>query len=664
MASHFVIAQERAFLFEDYRRALERAAQVGAHIGGVRGHPVEAEHRYYHALALAADDPSAEPLSAAERASRRQIIEGHREKLAAWAEGSPAGFGHRWLLVSAEAARLAGDDRTAMDLYERALESAAKHQHPGGEGLAAELGARFHLTAGRRHVARAYLLHAQEAYARWGADAKVADLRRRHKDLLPETTGPAAPVAANAGLDLAAVMRVSQAISGELTTDDLLRTLMTSVLETAGAQRGFLVLRGEGDAIAEARVLPEGGVGLARSDGSLDARDDLAHSILRQVERTRAGVVLEDATADGPFRSDPYVVRARPRSVACLPLIRRDRLLGVLYLENDLAAGAFSPERRAALEMLTAQAAISLENARAHEALARRARAQDDELGRANADLVGALARVKDAQKRLLVQEKLATLGGLTAGIAHEIKNPLNFINNFAESSVGIADEILDELRALRARIDPEPLANLEELLGELRRNAAKINEHGRRADDIVRSMLEHSRGGSATARAVDLNALLKEYVNLAYQGFRSQDASFNTTIETSYAPGLAPMSLQPQDMGRVFLNLVNNACYAVHAKKKALGRQFAPVLRVSTRDLGHAVELRVRDNGMGIPAEVRERMFQPFFTTKPTGDGTGLGLSISLDIVTGQGGTLEVATEEGHFTEFIITLPRKAEGA
>jgi signal transduction histidine kinase len=156
---------------------------------------------------------------------------------------------------------------------------------------------------------------------------------------------------------------------------------------------------------------------------------------------------------------------------------------------------------------------------------------------------------------------------------------------------------------------------------------------------------------------------LLKEYVNLAYQGFRSQDSSFNTAIEADYAPGLAPMPLIPQDLGRVFLNLVNNACYAVHAKKKALGRSFSPALRISTRDLGHAVQIRIRDNGTGIPADVLARIYDPFFTTKPTGDGTGLGLSISHDIVRDQGGTLEVETQEGEFTEFVITLPRAQEG-
>jgi signal transduction histidine kinase len=442
------------------------------------------------------------------------------------------------------------------------------------------------------------------------------------------------------------------------------RLLLTQALAMTGAGRAVLVL-GEGETLVEA-LRSEGGPAFqAPRAASIHDHEDLPRSIVRHVARTGEGVILEHAAAEGPFRSDPYVLHTRTRSVLCVPLRRSTGhdgapSTGALYLEDNAAAGAFSPEVHAELGILATQAAVSLENAGAHEAIVQKARAQEGELGQTHADLAGALLRVKDAQKRLLVQEKLATLGGLTAGIAHEIKNPLNFINNFAESSVSIADELSEVLGAQRNAIDPEVRAVLEELLGELRGNAAKIHEHGRRADDIVRSMLEHSRGGSVTSRAVDVNALLKEYVTLAYQGFRSQDPTFNTSIEPSYAQGLAPLSLVPQDMGRVFLNLVNNACYAVHAKKRALGRAFSPLLKIATRDLGHAVQIRIRDNGTGIPAAVRERIFQPFFTTKPTGDGTGLGLSISHDIVQERGGTLEVETEEGAFTEFVITLPKQ----
>ncbi len=651
LACYRMIALQRAFLLEDWGRALEHAALSEAGLAALRGHPVEAEHRFFHALALAAYEPS-----------ELATIEAHRDRLAVWARGAPATFLHRHLLVAAEAARLAGDDRAAMSLYERAVATAAEHQQAGGAALAAELAARYHLAAGRPRVARAYLSDARRAYARWGADAKVADLGRRYSDMALESSigpasGPRGPTAAP--IDLAAVIHAAQEIAGERGTGELLRRFLTSALEIAGAQRGVLALRGDEEVVVEAH-LEGGSTRVAQSPGSFEDRGDLPLSIVRHVEQRRETVALEHAAAGGPFRSDPYVVRARPRSVLCLPLLRRERLLGVLYLENNLISGAFPRELAAALELLAGQAAVALEGARVHDALTRRVHHQEEELARSNADLSGALLRVKDAQKRLLVQEKLATLGGLTAGIAHEIKNPLNFINNFAESSVGIADELLEELHTQRGRLDPDATATLEELLGELRGNAAKINEHGRRADDIVRSMLEHSRGGSATPRPVDLNALLKEYVNLAYQGFRSQDSSFNTSIEASYAPGLAPLLVVPQDLGRVFLNLVNNACYAVHLKKKAQGRQFAPLLRISTRELGHAVEIRIHDNGTGIPAEVREKIFNPFFTTKPTGDGTGLGLSISRDIVAGTGGTLEVETGEGQFTEFVITLPRK----
>ena len=271
-----------------------------------------------------------------------------------------------------------------------------------------------------------------------------------------------------------------------------------------------------------------------------------------------------------------------------------------------------------------------------------------------------ALRELKTAQASLLHAQKMAALGQLTAGIAHEIKNPLNFVNNFA----GLSVELLDELKTAAApgiaTLDDDTRAEIDETVGMLTGNLEKIAEHGKRADGIVTSMLAHSRGSSGDRRSTDINALVDEALNLAYHGARAQDQSFNITLERDFDRSLAPIELVPQDLTRVFLNLFGNGFYAAAKRSREAGDGFRPVLKVTTRDLGGEIEIRVRDNGTGIPPESRDKLFQPFFTTKPTGEGTGLGLSISYDIVTQQhGGTIEVDSMFGEFTEFTIRLPR-----
>jgi signal transduction histidine kinase len=273
---------------------------------------------------------------------------------------------------------------------------------------------------------------------------------------------------------------------------------------------------------------------------------------------------------------------------------------------------------------------------------------------------------LKAAQASLIQAEKMASLGQLTAGIAHEIKNPLNFVNNFA----GLSVELLDELKetaapAINALAD-DKRAEIDETITMLTGNLEKIAEHGSRADGIVKRMLEHSRGTSGERRSVDLNGLIEEALNLAYHGGRAQDASFNITLERDFADKIAPIELVPQDITRVCLNLFGNGFYAATKRQKQESDPaFKPTLKVSTRDLGDAVEVQVRDNGVGIAPEIRDKLFQPFFTTKPTGEGTGLGLSISYDIVTQQhSGTITVDSRVGEFTEFTIRLPRTHETA
>jgi two-component system, NtrC family, sensor kinase len=272
-----------------------------------------------------------------------------------------------------------------------------------------------------------------------------------------------------------------------------------------------------------------------------------------------------------------------------------------------------------------------------------------------------ALRELQTAQASLVHAQKMAALGQLTAGIAHEIKNPLNFVNNFA----GLSVELLDELKEASAQamdvLDARKRAEITETIQMLTGNLEKIAEHGRRADGIVRSMLQHSRGGSGDWQATDLNALVEEALNLAYHGARAQDQSFNITMERDLDRNLAPVDVVPQDLMRVFLNLIGNGFYAANKRSRRGDGAFRPVLKVTTRDLGNAVEIGVRDNGIGIPREYREKLFQPFFTTKPTGEGTGLGLSISFEIVTQQhGGTIAVDSEVGEFTEFTVRLPRR----
>jgi two-component system, NtrC family, sensor kinase len=272
-----------------------------------------------------------------------------------------------------------------------------------------------------------------------------------------------------------------------------------------------------------------------------------------------------------------------------------------------------------------------------------------------------ALRELQAAQASLLHAQKMAALGQLTAGIAHEIKNPLNFVNNFAGLSVELLDELKEAAAQAMGALDADKRAEIVETIGMLTSNLAKIAEHGRRADGIVRSMLQHSRGGSGERQLANLNALVEEALNLAYHGARAQDQSFNITMERDFDRNLAPIEVVPQDVTRVFLNLIGNGFYAASKRGREDGSKFRPVLKVATREAGEVVEIRVRDNGVGIPPEYREKLFQPFFTTKPTGEGTGLGLSISYEIVTQQhGGTITVDSEVGQFTEVTVRLPRR----
>jgi len=371
-------------------------------------------------------------------------------------------------------------------------------------------------------------------------------------------------------------------------------------------------------------------------------------SLVGRTALERKPVHIPDCLADPEYLSMDYQAVGQYRTMLGVPLLREGLPIGIIGMQRT-AVRPFTDKQIELVTTFADQAVIAIENVRLFEEVQARTR-----------ELAKSLDDLRAAQDRLVQTEKLASLGQLTAGIAHEIKNPLNFVNNFSALSGELIDELNDVLKT--AALDDKTREEIDELTHMLKGNLEKVVQHGKRADSIVKNMLLHSREGSGEHRPADINAIVEESLNLAYHGARAEKSGFNITLKRDLDPAAGMIDLYPQEITRVFLNLISNGFYAATKRKESGGEGFEPTLSATTKSLGNQVEIRIRDNGTGIPLEVKEKMFNPFFTTKPAGEGTGLGLSMSHDIVVKQhGGKIDVDTAPGVFTEFIITLPRAA---
>jgi len=426
-----------------------------------------------------------------------------------------------------------------------------------------------------------------------------------------------------------------------------LKSVLTTLTESAkalcGASLGIICLRdGEVMRLQAESGCPPAFVDFMNANPIKPGRDTLTGRVFLDGKPAH----VPDVQHDPEYNFGRAPVLGEYRAVLAVPLMRDGAVEGVLLLGRSVP-GAFSQRQIDLVQTFADQAVIAIENVRLFEQVQERTK-----------ELSLSLDDLRTAQDRLVQTEKLASLGQLTAGIAHEIKNPLNFVNNFSALSSELIDELNDVLKP--AALDDKIREEIDELTHMLKGNLEKVVQHGKRADSIVKNMLLHSREGSGEHRPADINAIIEESLNLAYHGARAEKSGFNITLKREFDPEAGMIDLYPQEITRVFLNLISNGFYAANKRKETGEEGFEPVLTATTKSLGNRVEIRIRDNGTGIPLEVKEKMFNPFFTTKPAGEGTGLGLSMSHDIVVKQhAGTIDVDTEPGVFTEFIITLPR-----
>ena len=447
--------------------------------------------------------------------------------------------------------------------------------------------------------------------------------------------------------ELRALGEVSQAVNSTLDLNTVLSTIVAKAVQLSRTEAGAIYVFDAQQ--REFHLRATYGMDQELIDALSNSHIGLDATNVGMAAERREPIQVADLKRGAPNAIDELILRAGYRARLMAPLFRGEEMVGLLVVRRK-APGDFATNTVDLIKTFAGQSVLAIQNARLFENVEAR-----------TGELAKSLKDLQTAQDRLVQTEKLASLGQLTAGIAHEIKNPLNFVNNFSAVSVELIDELREALGG--AHLDSKLRTEISEIADMLQGNLEKVVQHGKRADSIVKNMLLHSRQGSGEHRPVDINALVDESLNLAYHGARAEKQGFNITLERSFDLAAGAVDLFPQEITRVLLNLISNGFYATTKRKaQESGNNYEPTLTATTKNLGDRIEIRIRDNGTGIPPEVREQMFNPFFTTKPAGEGTGLGLSLSHDIIVKQhGGSIEVDTKPGEFTEFRIVLPRGA---
>lgn len=647
---------ETYYMLGDYEKALD-VGYKGMEVAiNALGFTWQIDQEFYFGLALAACIPEK---SGKERRQCYRELKAVIKKFKIYADQAPFNYLDKYLFLTAEKALVDGDLNLAGELYDKTIDKAKEQDFIHHVAIACERAALMYAKKGQERFARVYMQEAYYYYSLWGAVLKTKLLDEKHPEWVKAGKKRISATTVGAfSLDILSILKANQAISSEIKLDQLLKKMLRVLMENAGAQRGVLLLENDDVLVVEAEsVYNEEEVKLPKEPVS--ERNDLPISIISYVQRTLEPVILSGTEAH-QFGHDPYIQKSHPKSLLCSPIVYQRRLMGILYLENNAIEDVFTEERVELLNLLSAQAAVSLENAHIYQSIEAVVYERTQDLKVKNVQLEDAIDELQATQKRLIVQEKLASLGTLTAGIAHEIKNPLNFVNNFVTLTMEMVEEI--EKIVANPTNQKDDIAAIMQLVQDAKKNLEVVTKQGRRADMIIDRMLEHSYSQDAGPRLVDLNELVQECINLSLDRAKMQEGFSMVNIEKSFDTTVGNVNISVDDVRRVFLNVLNNAFYSINQKHLKVGVSYIPTIIVSTKvKRDNKVEIRIRDNGMGVPESLMTKIFTPFFTTKPPGVGTGLGLSLSYDIIVHEhNGSFTFTTKEGEFAEFLIELPRE----
>jgi predicted ATPase/signal transduction histidine kinase len=701
------------YLFKDYAQAVSNAQLAAEYTVHVLGWTIVfSTFNFYYSLAVLGLCSSLETKAQQQYLA---IVEENQRQMQRWVNSAPCNFQHKYELIEAEKARVLGQKFLAMELYDRAIAKAKEQGYLQDEAIANELAAEFYFSLGREKLAQSYLIEAYSIYVRWGATAKVKDLECNYPAIfspiqkqatsditVTKTTSLSNGILPHA-LDFATFVKASQILTDEIVLSKLLEKLLKVVMENAGAQISYLLFEKEGHLSIEAKgyFTEDKFIFSSSFSRELTVRY-LPLSLVNYVARTKENVVLNRASQEGKFLKDPYIVKNKPLSILCIPLINQGELIGILYLENNLTIDAFTTERLEVLGLLSSQIAISLKNALLYanletaniqlkeakdrledysKNLEKKVEERTLELKKKNQDLQQALQKLQQTQTQLIQTEKMSSLGQLVAGIAHEINNPVNFIhgnlrytNNYLHDLLQLVEEYqktyphpTPTIKAHQEAIDLEFLKqDLPKILESMQVGANRIRQ-------IVTSLRNFSRLDEAEMKEADIHEGIESTLLVLQHRFKEKVERPRIEIYKDYSQ-LPQLECYPGQLNQVFMNILTNAVDAIEQKYRDihssswLGKDNTnsiaelPAIRIRTERLDcDRVAIRIADNGTGMTEEVQRRAFDPFFTTKPVGSGTGLGLSICYQIIFEKHrGQLKFYSQPGKGTEVAIEIPIK----